>query len=31
LPLPPRFHVDPPAFTHSDSEVSELAVHLLFV
>jgi hypothetical protein len=31
LPLPPRFHVDPPAFTPSDSEVSELAAHLLFV
>ena len=31
LPLPPRFHVDPPAFTQSDSEVSELAAHLLFV
>jgi proline iminopeptidase len=31
LPLPPRFHVDPPAFTQSDSEVSELAPHLLFV
>jgi hypothetical protein len=31
LPLPPRFHVDPPAFTQSDSEVSGLAAHLLFV
>jgi hypothetical protein len=31
LPLPQRFHVDPPAFTPSDSEVSELAAHLLFV
>jgi hypothetical protein len=31
LSLPPRFHVDRPAFTQSDNEVSELAPHLLFV
>jgi hypothetical protein len=31
LPLPPRFHVDPPGFTKSDSEVSELAALLRFV